>query len=375
MLNFDSNAQSKITIMKNNFPDGFEDLGECVSRNGKKYQTFRFTKNNILVKTVTGRRARVVSDNGALAYSGNMTIDISFSENNDSWDFCVVRGATWNGEPLKLVGLRKICGYDTTTFYAAKKEADNWTHPHWTSQKDYNHFCYHDKFIFSYNINQSILDALKKGLATSIRSEKKKLANDDGYKVRIENEINKFQKTIQIKTIGIINMLNEELAEFAPDAYEYGYRFCTRNNEMEINKYEFKNPEQYYKKEIELRVYKPEADGSFNQYFSSSGLRTKIYFEHNSTGSIKVTFDDLCTNNNDYAYQMQGFTIHNQCLTMMLNNRPTVSKTEDSNAEFRHSYMKIANHLFKLAKQMNDDEIKFMGDLNENLVNLTVSGS
>lgn len=323
-----------------------------VSRKGKTYKNYLLTKEDLIpiYDSARAKQRNRPSD----FFKGKIDIRISFDPTTDETGNMIIREAYFNGTPGKLVVTREL-GDDSDEFYAPKKPEnlnDLYRNGNWTSQKDYNHYCYYDKWVSTYQF-KDILDSVKRSFTKEFNTDIKKLRNDEGVKAQIEREESKFKKFVEMKRMSLLNELNEELATYAPDAYEHGYRFAI----AEFSKFNFlKHPTAYYETKLSIYIQKEIGDQTGN-YRSSTNLNGYAKFIHNGENQMDMTWDETLASDNLFHYYINGFRYfrtpnNSQDLSISI-NRPDAKlraeATEDQRAEWRRIILKTANDLFKKA--------------------------
>lgn len=323
-----------------------------VSRKGKTYKNYFLSKEDLIPVYDSARAKQRNCPSGF--FKGKIDIRISFNPTTEETGNMIIREAYFNGTPGKLVVAREL-GDDSDEFYAPKKPENLnglYRKGNWTSQKDYNHYCFHDKWVTTYRF-KDILDSVKRSFAKEFNADTKKLRNDDGIKAQIEREESKFKKFVEMKRISLLNELNEELATYAPDAYEYGYRFHI----VEFGENNFlKHPTAYYETKLSIYIQKEIGDQTGN-YKSSTNLSGYAKFMHNGENQMDMSWDETLASDNSFHYYINGFRYfrtpnNSQDLSISI-NRPDYTlraeATEDQRAEWRRIMLKTANDLFKKA--------------------------
>ena len=324
-----------------------------VSRKGKTYKNYLLSKEDLIPVYDSAHAKQRNCPSGF--FKGKIDIRISFNPTTEETGNMIIREAYFNGTPCKLVVTREL-GDDSDEFYAPKKSENLnglYRKGNWTSQKDYNHYCFHDKWVSTYQF-KDILDSVKRSFAKELNTDTKKLRNDDGVKAQIEREESKFKKFVEMKRMSLLNELNEELATYAPDAYEHGYRF---HIEEFGNPSKFlKHPTAYYETKLSIYIQKEIGDQTDN-YKSSTNLHGYIKFKHNGENQMDMTWDETLASDNSFHYYINGFRYYrtpnnSQELSISI-NRPDstlrANATEDQRAEWRRIMLKTANDLFKKA--------------------------
>lgn len=323
-----------------------------VSRKGKTYKNYLLSKED-LIPTYDSARAKQRNCPSGF-FKGKIDIRISFNPTTDETGNMIIREAYFNGTPGKLVVTREL-GDDSDEFYAPKKPENLnglYRKGNWTSQKDYNHYCFHDKWVSTYQF-KDILDSVKRSFAKELNTDTKKMQNDESVKAQIEREESKFKKFVEMKRMSLLNELNEELATYAPDAYEHGYRFHI----VEFGNNNFlKHPTAYYETKLSIYIQKEIGDQTDN-YKSSTNLNGYAKFMHNGENQMDMTWDETLASDNSFHYYINGFRYfrtpnNSQDLSISI-NRPDAKlraeATEDQRAEWRRIMLKTANDLFKKA--------------------------
>lgn len=341
-----------LTMFRNQFDTVVYEKDE-VSLKGKTYKNYLLTKED-LIPTYDSARAKQRNRPSGF-FKGKIDIRISFDPTTDETGNMIIREAYFNGTPGKLVVTREL-GDDSDEFYAPKKPENLnglYRKGNWTSQKDYNHYCYYDKWVRTYQF-KDILDSVKRSFTKEFNADTKKLRNDDGVKAQIEREESKFRKFVEMKRMSLLNELNEELATYAPDAYEHGYRFAIAEfgNPSEF----LKHPTAYYETKLSIYIHKEIGDQTGN-YRSSTNLNGYMKFKHNGENQMDMSWDETLAHDNSYQYSVNGFryfrTPNNSQELSILINRPDAKlraeATEDQRAEWRRIMLKTANDLFKKA--------------------------
>ena len=341
-----------LTTFRNQFDTVVYEKDE-VSRKGKTYKNYLLTKED-LIPTYDSARAKQRHRPSGF-FKGKIDIRISFDPTTDETGNMIIREAYFNGTPGKLVVTREL-GDDSDEFYAPKKPENLnglFRQGNWTSQKDYNHYCFYDKWVRTYQF-KDILTSVKRSFTKEFNADTKKIANDEGIKAQIEREESKFKKFMEMKRMNLLNELNEELATYAPDAYEYGYRFAI---EEFGNRSEFlKHPTAYCETKLSINIKKEIGDQTGN-YRSSTNLNGYMKFKHNGENKMDMTWDETLACDNSFHYSITGFryfrTPNNSQELSISINRPDgmlrANATEDQRAEWRRIMMKTANDLFKKA--------------------------
>ena len=347
-----------LTTFRNQFDTVVYEKDE-VSRKGKTYKNYLLTKEDLIPMYDSAREKQRNIPSGF--FKGKIDIRISFDPTTDETGNMIIREAYFNGTPGKLVVTREL-GDDSDEFYAPKKP-ENLTNGlyrkgNWTSQKDYNHFCFYDKWVRTYQF-KDILDSVKRSFTKEFNADTKKLRNDDGVKAQIEREESKFKKFMVMKRMNLLNELNEELASYAPDAYEHGYRF--RIEEFGNRQNFLKHPTAYYETKLSYFICKEIGDQTGN-YRASTNLHGYVKFKHNGENDMDMSWDETLSNDNGFHYSVNGFryfrTPNNfQELSISI-NRPDythrANATEYQRAEWRRIMLQTANDLFKKAKILAD---------------------
>lgn len=342
-----------LTMFRNQFDTVVYEKDE-VSLKGKTYKNYLLTKED-LIPTYDSARAKQRNHPSGY-FKGKIDIRISFDPTTDETGNMIIREAYFNGTPGKLVVTREL-GDDSIEFYAPKK-SDNmhyglYRKGNWTSQKDYNHFCFYDKWVRTYQF-KDILTSVKRSFTKEFNADSKKLRNNEGVKAQIEREESKFKKFIEMKRMNLLNELNEELATYAPDAYEHGYRF---NIEEFGNHNEFlKHPTAYYETKLNYYIRKEIGDQTGN-YRSSTNLHGYMKFKHNGENQMDMTWDETLAYDNAFQYSINGFRYYrtpsnSQELSIGIHQPDATLRanaTEDQRAEWRRNLLKTANDLFKKA--------------------------
>lgn len=341
-----------LTMFRNQFDTVVYEKDE-VSRKGKTYKNYLLTKEDLIPTYDTAREKQRNRPSGF--FKGKINIRISFDPTTDETGNMIIREAYFNGTPGKLVVTREL-GDDSDEFYAPKKPENLnglYRKGNWTSQKDYNHYCFYDKWVRTYQF-KDILDSVKRSFTKEFNADTKKLRNDDGVKAQIEREESKFRKFVEMKRMSLLNELNEELATYAPDAYEHGYRFAIAEfgNPSEF----LKHPTAYYETKLSIYIHKEIGDQTGN-YRSSTNLNGYMKFKHNGENQMDMSWDETLAHDNSYQYSVNGFryyrTPNNSQELSILINRPDAKlraeATEDQRAEWRRIMLKTANDLFKKA--------------------------
>ena len=342
-----------LTTFRNQFDTVVYEKDE-VSRKGKTYKNYLLTKEDLIPMYDSAYEKQRNNPSGF--FKGKIDIRISFNPTTDETGNMIIREAYFNGTPSKLVVTREL-GDDSDEFYAPKKP-ENLTNGlyrkgNWTSQKDYNHFCFYDKWVRTYQF-KDILDSVKRSFTKEFNADTKKLRNDDGVKAQIEREESKFKKFMEMKRMNLLNELNEELATYAPDAYEHGYRF--RIEEFENRNGFLKHPTAYYETKLSYYICKEIGDQTGN-YRYSTNLRGYVKFKHNSENKMDMSWDETLSNNNGFHYSVLGFRYYrtpsnSQELSIGIHRPDSTLRaevTEDQRAEWRRIMLKTANDLFKKA--------------------------
>ena len=341
-----------LTMFRNQFDTVAYEKDE-VSRKGKTYKNYLLTKED-LIPTYDSARAKQRNRPSGY-FKGKIDIRISFDPTTDETGNMIIREAYFNGTPGKLVVTREL-GDDSDEFYAPKK-TDNlnglFRKGNWTSKKDYDHYCFYDKWVRTYQF-KDILTSVKRSFTKEFNADTKKLANDEGVKAQIEREESKFKKFIEMKRMNLLNELNEELATYAPDAYEHGYRF--RIEEFGNRQNFLKHPTAYYDIKLSFDIRKEIGDQTGN-YRSSTNMHGYVKFTHNGENQMDMSWDETLGNDNSFHYSVNGFRyFRNEANSQELSisiNRPDatlrVNATEDHRAEWRRIMLKTANDLFKKA--------------------------
>lgn len=323
-----------------------------VSRKGKTYKNYLLSKEDLIPVYDSARAKQRNRPSGF--FKGKIDIRISFNPTTEETGNMIIREAYFNGTPGKLVVTREL-GDDSDEFYAPKKPENLnglYRKGNWTSQKDYNHYCFHDKWVTTYRF-KDILDSVKRSFAKEFNADTKKLSNDDGVKAQIEREESKFKKFVEMKRMNLLNELNEELATYAPDAYEHGYRFHI--GEFGENNF-LKHPTAYYETKLSFYIQKEIGDQTGN-YKSSTNLSGYAKFMHNGENQMDMSWDETLASDNSFHYYINGFRYfrtpnNSQDLSISI-NRPyaklRAESTEDQRAEWRRIMLKTANDLFKKA--------------------------
>ena len=340
-----------LTTFRNQFDTVVYEKDE-VSRKGKTYKNYLLSKEDLIPVYDSARAKQRNCPSGF--FKGKIDIRISFNPTTDETGNMIIRVAYFNDTPGKLVVTREL-GDDSDEFYAPKKPENLnglYRNGNWTSQKDYNHYCYYDKWVRTYQF-KAILDSVKRSFAKELNTDTKKLRNDEGVKAQIEREENKFKKFVEMKRMNLLNELNEELATYAPDAYEHGYRFAI----AEFGKFNFlKHPTAYYETKLSFYIQKEIGDQTGN-YKSSTNLNGYAKFMHNGENQMDMTWDETLACDNLFHYYINGFryfrTPNNSQELSISINRPDAKlraeATEDQRAEWRRIMLKTANDLFKKA--------------------------
>ena len=341
-----------LTMFRNQFDTVVYEKDE-VSRKGKTYKNYLLTKKD-LIPTYDSVRAKQKNRPSGF-FKGKIDIRISFDPTTDETGNMIIREAYFNGTPGKLVVTREL-GDDSDEFYVPKKPENLnglYRKGNWTSQKDYNHYCFHDKWVSTYQF-KDILDNVKRSFAKEFNADTKKMQNDESVKAQIEREESKFKKFVEMKRMNLLNELNEELTTYAPDAYEHGYRFAIAKfgNPSEF----LKHPTAYYETKLSIYIHKEIGDQTGN-YRSSTNLNGYMKFKHNGENQMDMSWDETLAHDNSYQYSVNGFryfrTPNNSQELSILINRPDATlraeATEDQRAEWRRIMLKTANDLFKKA--------------------------
>lgn len=334
---------------------------DVVSRKGKTYKNYLLTKED-LIPTYDSARAKQRNRPSGY-FKGKIDIRISFDPTTDETGNMIIREAYFNGTPGKLVVTREL-GDDSDEFYAPKKPENLnglYRKSNWTSQKDYNHYCFYDKWVRTYQF-KDILTSVKRSFTKEFNADTKKLKNDEGVKAQIEREESKFKKFVELKRINLMNEMNEELATYAPDAYEYGYRF--RIEEFGNRVGYLSHPTAFYESKLYFRIYKELENGSL---YDATNLRGYMKVKHNGENNMEVSWDETLAADGMWHGSINGFTYiknaeNKQTLTVGF-VQPAYSIRENTNSDQKAEYRKIAlttaNNLFKKAMIMADlsDEI------------------
>lgn len=341
-----------LNIFRNQFDTVAYEKDE-VSRKGRTFKNYLLTKED-LIPTYDSARAKQRHHPSGY-FKGKIDIRISFDPTTDETGNMIIREAYFNGTPGKLVVTREL-GDDSDEFYAPKKPENLnglFRQSNWTSQKDYNHYCFYDKWVRTYQF-KDILTSVKRSFTKEFNADTKKMRNDEGVKAQIEREENKFKKFVEMKRMNLLNDLNEELATYAPDAYEHGYRF--RIEEFG-NRSEFlKHPTAYYEIKLSFDIRKEIGDQTGN-YRSSTNLHGYMKFKHNGESQMDMSWDETLANDNAFHYSVNGFRYYrNETNSQELNigiHQPDYTLRENTNedqrAEWRRIMLKTANDLFKKA--------------------------
>lgn len=344
--------ENVLTAFRNQFDTVVYEKDE-VSRKGRTFKNYLLTKED-LIPTYDSARAKQ-SNRPSGFFKGKIDIRISFDPTTNEDGNMIIREAYFNGTPGKLVVTREL-GDDSDEFYEPKKPENLhglFRQGNWTSQKDYNHYCFYDKWVRTYQF-KDILTSVKRSFTKEFNADTKKMKNDEGVKAQIEREESKFKKFVEMKRMNLLNELNEELATYAPDAYEHGYRF---HIEDFGNRTGFlKHPTAYYEYILPFYICKEIGDQTGN-YRSSTNLRGKVKFKHNGESQMDMSWDETLSNDNAFHYFVDGFryfrTPNNSQVLSIAISRPEVSlreaATEDQRAEWRRIMLKTANDLFKKA--------------------------
>lgn len=341
-----------LTTFRNQFDTVVYEKDE-VSRKGKTYKNYLLSKEDLIPVYDSVRAKQRNCPSGF--FKGKIDICISFDPTTEETGNMIIREAYFNGTPGKLVVTREL-GDDSDEFYAPKKPENLnglYRKGNWTSQKDYNHYCFHDKWVSTYQF-KDILDSVKRSFTKEFNSDTKKLRNDEGVKAQIEREESKFKKFVEMKRMNLLNELNEELVTYAPDAYEHGYRFAIAEfgNPSEF----LKHPTAYYETKLSIYIQKEIGDQTGN-YKSSTNLNGYAKFMHNGENQMDMTWDETLASDNSFHYYINGFRYfrtpnNSQDLSISINH-PNVKlraeATEDQRAEWRRIMLKTANDLFKKA--------------------------
>lgn len=340
-----------LTTFRNQFDTVVYEKDE-VSRKGKTYKNYLLTKEDLI--PVYDSSCAKQSNSPSVFFKGKIDIRISFNPTTEETGNMIIREAYFNGTPGKLVVTREL-GDDSDEFYTPKKPENLnglYRNGNWTSQKDYNHYCYYDKWVRTYQF-KDILDSVKRSFTKEFNADTKKLRNDEGIKAQIEREESKFKKFVEMKRMNLLNELNEELATYAPDAYEHGYRF---HIEEFGNRNGFlKHPNAYYVTKLSIYIHK-EIDRNMN-YRSSTNLNGYAKFMHNGENQMDMSWDETLAYDNYYHYSVNGFryfrTPNNSQKLSISISRPDAKlraeANEDQRAEWRRIMLKTANDLFKKA--------------------------
>ena len=346
-----------LTIFRSQFDTVVYEKDE-VSRKGKTYKNFLLTKED-LIPTYDSARAQQRNRPSGF-FKGKIDIRISFDPSSTETGNMIIRKAYFNGAPGKLVVAREL-GDDTDEFYEPKKPENLnglYRNGNWTSKKDYDHFCYYDKWVRTYQF-KDILTSVKRSFTKEFNVDTKKLRNDESVKAQIEREESKFKKFVEMKRMNLLNELNEELATYAPDAYEHGYRFRIEDFG---NRTEFlKHPTAYYEIKLNFDIRKEIGDQTGN-YRSSSNLHGFVKFKHNGENQMDMTWDETLSIDGAFHSAVNGFRYfrtetNSQELSIGI-HRPDYTlrekATEEQKAEWRRVVMKTANDLFKKAIILTD---------------------
>ena len=352
-----------LTTFRNQYDTVVYEKNE-VSLKGRTYKNYLLTKED-LIPVYDSARAKQRNRPSSF-FKGKIDIRISFDPTTDETGNMIIREAYFNGTPGKLVVTREL-GDDSDEFYAPKKP-ENLTNGlyrkgNWTSQKDYNHYCFYDKWVSTYQF-KDILDSVKRSFTKEFNADTKKMQNDESVKAQIEREESKFKKFIEMKRMNLLNELNEELATYAPDAYEHGYRF--RIEEFGNRQNFLMHPTAYYDIKLSFDIRKEIGDQTGN-YRSSTNLLGYVKFKHNGENKMDMSWDETLAPENAFRYCVNGFRYYrtpsnSQELSIGI-HQPDYSlrekATEDQRAEWRRIMLKTANNLFKKAIILADlsDEV------------------
>lgn len=351
-MNAKEYEENVLTMFRNQFDTVVYEKDE-VSRKGKTYKNYLLTKEDLIPTYDSACKKQRNRPSGY--FKGKIDIRISFDPSTQDTGNMIIREAFFNGTPGKLVVAREL-GDDSDEFYAPKKPVNLnglYRQGNWTSQKDYNHFCFYDKWVRTYQF-KDILTSVKRSFTKEFSTDIKKLRNDEGVKAQIEREESKFKKFVEMKRMNLLNELNEELATYAPDAYEHGYRF---HIEEFGNRNEFlKHPTVYYETKLSIYIQKEIGDQTGN-YKSSTNLGGYMKFKHNGENQMDMSWDETLARDNYYQYSILGFryfrTPNNYQELSISINRPDATlraeANEDQRAEWRRIMLKTANDLFKKA--------------------------
>ena len=154
--------------------------------------------------------------------------------------------------------------------------------------------------------------------------------------------------------MNLLNELNEELANYAPDAYEHGYRF---HIEEFGNRQNFlKHPTAYYDIKLSFDIRKEIGDQTGN-YRPSTNLHGYVKFKHNGENKMDMSWDETLSYDNGFHYSVNGFRYfrtptNSQELSISIKQPDATLRanaTEDQRAEWRRILLKTANDLFKKA--------------------------
>ena len=341
-----------LTMFSNQFDTVVYEKDE-VSLKGKTYKNYLLTKEDLIPTYDSARAMQRNRPSGF--FKGKIDIRISFDPTTDETGNMIIREAYFNGTPGKLVVTREL-GDDSDEFYAPKKPENLnglYRKGNWTSKKDYNHYCFHDKWVSTYQF-KDILDSVKRSFTKEFIADTKKMQNNESVKAQIEREESKFKKFVEMKRMSLLNELNEELATYAPDAYEHGYRF---HIEKFGNRNEFlKHPTAYYETKLNYYIRKEIGDLTGN-YKCSTNLHGYMKFKHNGENQMDMTWDETLAYNNAFQYSIIGFRYYrtpsnSQELSIEIHQpaaKLRAEANEDQRAEWRRIMLKTANDLFKKA--------------------------
>lgn len=351
-----------LTTFRNQFDTVAYEKNEK-SRKGRTFKTYLLTKED-LIPTYDSARAKQRNRPSGY-FKGKIDIRISFDPTTEETGNMIIREAYFNGTPGKLVVAREL-GDDSDEFYAPKKPENLnglFRQGNWTSQKDYNHYCFYDKWVRTYQF-KDILTSVKRSFTKEFNADTKKMRNDEGVKAQIEREENKFKKFVEMKRMNLLNDLNEELATYAPDAYEHGYRF--RIEELGNREGFLKHPTAYYETKLNFDIRKEIGDQTGN-YRASSNLRGYVKFKHNGENQMDMSWDETLANDNAFHYSINGFRYfrnpeNSQELSIGIHQPDYTLRekaNEDQRSEWRRIMLKTANDLFKKAIILADlsDEV------------------
>lgn len=322
------------------------------SLKGRTFKTYLLTKED-LIPTYDSARAKQRNRPSGF-FKGKIDIRISFDPTTQDTGNMIIREAYFNGTQGKLVVARELGG-DSDEFYAPKKPENLnglFRQGNWTSKKDYDHYCFYDKWVRTYQF-KDILDSVKRSFTKEFNADTKKMRNDESIKAQIEREESKFKKFVEMKRMNLLNELNEELATYAPDAYEHGYRFSIE--ELGNREAFLKHPTAYYETKLSINIKKEIGDQTGN-YRSSTNLNGYVKFKHNGENQMDMSWDETLACDNNWHYSINGFryfrTPYNSQELSISINRPDGSgreATEDQRTEWRRIMLKTANDLFKKA--------------------------